>query len=136
VELGADKEAADAEGSTPLHVAAHQGHVPVVKTLIELGADKEASTAEGSTPLHVAAWRGHVEVVKTLVELKADIGALTNSGETPLQLSIRYGHPSCGAGAEGGDGARTFCPYQKGGGGQEAHAAGHRPRGAHAWGHC
>jgi hypothetical protein len=73
-------------------VAAHQGQVAVVKTLIELGANKEASAAEGSTPLHVAAWRGHVEVVKTLVELKADIGALTNSGETPLQLSIRYSH--------------------------------------------
>ena len=72
LELGADKEAATANGSRPLHKAAWQGHVTVVTTLVELGADKEAATADGSRPLQIAAYRGRVAVVKALVELGAD----------------------------------------------------------------
>ena len=41
-EQGADKEARDDDGSTPLLWAALNGHLPVVQYLCEQGADKEA----------------------------------------------------------------------------------------------
>jgi hypothetical protein len=91
-QLGADKEAKEAGGQTPLHVAAVEGHVEAIKALVQLGVNKEAKEAGGQTPLHVAAFNGHVEAIKALVQLGAQIYAQTADGETPLKLSIRYGH--------------------------------------------
>jgi hypothetical protein len=92
VEAGADKEAADADGFTPLYVAACEGHVAVVTALVEAGADKEAADADGCTPLHVAACEGHVAVVKTLVEAGADKEAADADGCTPLHVAACEGH--------------------------------------------
>jgi len=41
---------------TPLHLAATNGHVPVVKYLCEQGADQEAVCSQGKTPLGWASW--------------------------------------------------------------------------------
>jgi ankyrin repeat protein len=92
VEAGADKEAVTANGGTPLHVAACEGHVPVVKTLFEAGADKEAATSNGYTPLNVAACEGHVAVVAALVEAGADKEASSADGGTPLHQAAYQGH--------------------------------------------
>jgi ankyrin repeat protein len=53
LEMGADKEATDADGWRPLHVAAGHGQVEVVTTLVELGADIGAMTDNGETPLQL-----------------------------------------------------------------------------------
>jgi hypothetical protein len=90
VELGADKDAKDADGGTPLHYAANNGHVEAITVL--MGVDKEAKGANGVRPLHMAAFEGKVEAVTALAQLGADIAARTDGGETPLELSIRHGH--------------------------------------------
>jgi ankyrin repeat protein len=100
--------------------------VAAVKTLVEAGADIEASAYDGFRPLHVAALHGHVEVVTTLVELGADIVARIYSGETPLQLSIQQGHHQVARGLR----ELERAAHQKGGCGQEAHAAGQSRRSA------
>ena len=70
VELGADKEASDADGDTPLHDAAWQGHVEVVTALVELGADIGALTDSGETPLQLSIRYGHHHVAGVLRELE------------------------------------------------------------------
>jgi ankyrin repeat protein len=57
-EQGADKEARDNDGQTPLELAAERGHLPVVQYLCEQGVDKEVENANGGTLLHLAAADG------------------------------------------------------------------------------
>ena len=53
-------------GETPLHDAAEEGQVEVVKVLIAAGADTEVMNKYGETPLDLARKRGKTEVVKIL----------------------------------------------------------------------
>ena len=75
VELGADKEASAADGSTPLHAAAGYGHVAVVKTLAELGADIGALNRFGETPLQVGIRCGHHQAAQMLKDLERSVFA-------------------------------------------------------------
>ena len=86
---GADKEARDADGFTPLMTAAEHGSFEVAKQLLEAGADKEAKEANGGTALMLAAQKGCVKVAKLLVEAGADKEAKVASGHTPLMVSAR-----------------------------------------------
>ena len=54
-------------------MAAHKGHLEVVRILVESGANKDqGNTDDGMTPLSIAAQEGHVEVVRFLVESGAN----------------------------------------------------------------
>lgn len=62
LDAGADPDAADAEGWTPLRAAAWGGHAAAVNVLLQRGAQVDACDAEGRTALRAAAWAGHEEV--------------------------------------------------------------------------
>jgi len=51
---GADVNARDDAGSTPLHYAAHSGCLSLVKLLLKYGGDPRIKNNEGKTPLDVA----------------------------------------------------------------------------------
>ncbi len=51
IKSGTDVRAADADGTTALHWAAHSGDVEVTKALIAAGADVKATNTYGATPM-------------------------------------------------------------------------------------
>lgn len=60
-----------------LRVAAENGDLALVKSLVKKGADLHAETAEGVTLLVCAAIGGNLELVKYLVEQGLDVNAKT-----------------------------------------------------------
>ena len=87
IEKGADVNAKDNGGATPLHYAAMEGHTDVVELLISKGADVNAKDKWGDTPLHDAAYDGHKEVAELLVSKGADVSAKDKDGKTPLDYA-------------------------------------------------
>ena len=81
---GADVNAKDKYGLTPLHHAAWQGRNEIVELLIANGADVNAKDVDGGTPLHYAAWQGRNEIVELLIANGADVNAKDVDGGTPL----------------------------------------------------
>jgi ankyrin repeat protein len=87
--LGADVDAKDSGGETPLTRAAWKGDMDICKILIENGANLEAKDAYwGDTALMLAARNGNQYLVKYLVSRGADVNARNNNGETPLVLAV------------------------------------------------
>uniref|UniRef100_A0A183TB31 ANK_REP_REGION domain-containing protein n=1 Tax=Schistocephalus solidus TaxID=70667 RepID=A0A183TB31_SCHSO len=89
-DFGAEVNCRDKAQYTPLHVAAAQGHVAVVRQLISRGAELHALTGKGNSPLHIACLNGKNEVVEVLLEAIAE----QSSDEVSEDLSASSSPPS------------------------------------------
>ena len=109
VEADADAVTPNADGTTPLMVAAglaiwnpgeDGGSLPgqedevleAVKMCVELGNDINAVNYRGETALHGAAFRGANNVVEYLVEQGADLDARTDLGYSPLAIADGFSY--------------------------------------------
>jgi ankyrin repeat protein len=113
---GADISARNKNGITPIHAAANRGHIDanlsiqnneeqtalilaavdgniqIVRTLIALGVDVNVEGAAKATALSRAAQFGHKEIVRILVEAGAIIEARNTAGATALLIAAEAGH--------------------------------------------
>ena len=88
---GADPDARNKNGGTPLHMAAGKGHSEAIAALIDAGADPDARNKNGETPLRMAAGKGHSEAIAALIDAGADPDARNETGETPLHMAAGKG---------------------------------------------
>lgn len=89
---GADVNAAQGDGMTALHWAAHHGNPDLTEMLLYAGAHVETTTRIGPyTPLMVAARGGHGAVVSGLLAAGADVDVRTSTGVTALHLAAASG---------------------------------------------
>ncbi len=95
LERGADVNAKDERGVTPLLEAASHGRRKVVPLLLEHGANVNLRSDIHlfETALHMAAARGHAGIAEILLDNGAEINAKdSNHGITPLYLATVAGH--------------------------------------------
>ena len=94
IDAGADIEAKDEYGRSPLLMASREGYLAVVKMLVKAGAGVCVTDNEGNTCLVLAAHQGHMETVRYLVGLKdVDVNDKpTSRGDTAVLAVAEENH--------------------------------------------
>jgi uncharacterized protein len=92
LEHGADVDAPNRKGQTPLMLAACKGSLKLPRVYLAAGASVNAVCSQHRTALHYATDLCDLEMVKLLLEKGADATASNVYGELPL-------HGACSAGA-------------------------------------
>jgi ankyrin repeat protein len=85
---GADPNATDAAGRTPLLIASMEEDWPLVRRLINAGAHADVADSAGVTPLMIAATRGEIDVLRLLAAHGSNADAVDRTGWTALHHAL------------------------------------------------
>ncbi|XP_010130242.1 PREDICTED: ankyrin repeat domain-containing protein 6 isoform X4 [Buceros rhinoceros silvestris] len=86
------KVAVTKHGRTPLHLAAHKGHLHVVQVLLKAGCDLDIQDDGDQTALHRAAVVGNTDIIATLIQEGCALDRQDKAGNTPLHLACQNSH--------------------------------------------
>ena len=92
LEHGAAVGAENEEGRTPLHLAASNGIVELVRVLLEHGAEVNTRAKVSWTPLFMAVQNGRVEVIQLLIKHGANTGVEDEDGVGEPYYCTRRGN--------------------------------------------
>lgn len=90
---GADANAADPDGSTPLHWAAHPENLEITNPLLTAGAKPAVSSRYKITPLALAAEAGNAPIVERLLTAGVDPNSTSEEDQTALMSAALNGKP-------------------------------------------
>jgi ankyrin repeat protein len=88
---GADPNAAEVDGTTALHWAAHHGDAELAERLLRRGADANAANEYGALPMQEAAVLGDADMIRVLLNGGADVESPNPEGQTALMAVARTG---------------------------------------------
>ena len=92
IDAGADVNARDADGKSPLHWVA-KASLETITTLLEAGGDVNARDYLDRTPLHFVSATSTPENVALLLGAGAEVNARTANDWTPLHGVAKFGIP-------------------------------------------
>lgn len=90
---GANKEAKNANGETPIFSACKNNKSEMISLLAKKGCKINVRDNLGSTPLHVAVRWGNIDAAEQLISLGINIDAQNVTGKTPLAEAVLGGKP-------------------------------------------
>ncbi|KAI9798056.1 MAG: hypothetical protein M1825_005655 [Sarcosagium campestre] len=85
---GANIEARDEDGMTPLLVASQMGQYTALAHLVRHGANVNSQSNAKITALHIAVSKNLVEITKQLLDAKVDVDACDLMRQTPLHKAV------------------------------------------------
>jgi uncharacterized protein len=88
-----DVNAAEADGTTPLHWAVRADRFDLVQALLQAGAQAGAVNRYGVAPLALAATNGHAGIIQALLDAGASASTASAEGESVLMTAARTGRP-------------------------------------------
>uniref|UniRef100_A0A673AMA0 Caskin-2 n=1 Tax=Sphaeramia orbicularis TaxID=375764 RepID=A0A673AMA0_9TELE len=83
------RESTDSPSTTPLHLAARNGHKDIIKLLLKAGIDINRTTKAG-TSLHEAALYGKTEVVRLLLDAGINVNMRNTYNQTALDIVNQF----------------------------------------------
>ena len=88
---GADVNAKDRIGVTPLFYTANDGSVEAARLLLKHGADILHTVPGGGTVLHSALLKEHEDLALFFIDQGANVNQATVAGVTPLHMAAQSG---------------------------------------------
>jgi ankyrin repeat protein len=91
IDDGADIDARDARGYSPLMLAAYAGNVEAFELLLARGADRDSRDNAGNSVLMGVAFKGHLPLLRRLLDAGVDLTARNQHGLDARGFAATFG---------------------------------------------